>query len=323
MTYSALLVHLELGRSNAGVLGVAADLAGRCHADVIGIAVCRSIVASLSATGYVSGEALQCADDEIAKEQQEAEAEFRTLLGGLAGNLEWRCASLLEAPSAYLSREARTADLVITAPDRGGAAFLDPRHIDIADLVLTAGRPVLLMPGTENRLHLQHALLAWKDGRAARRSAWDALPLLKLATHVTVAAVDRESEAAAVREGLTDVVQWLASHDIAAEPTSRISGGSEATALAGIVRTVHADLVIAGAYGHRRWSEWALGGVTRDVHPPFSSHPSFALARCSSGPRRTVQASQIVGILNDAGRPRRDPFTDRAGAAQDQYVTTV
>ena len=41
MTFTTLLVHLELGRANTGLLRVAGDLAQRFHAEVIGIAACQ------------------------------------------------------------------------------------------------------------------------------------------------------------------------------------------------------------------------------------------------------------------------------------------
>jgi hypothetical protein len=41
MTYATLMVHLDVGRSNAGRLQVAGHLAGRFGASVVGIAGCQ------------------------------------------------------------------------------------------------------------------------------------------------------------------------------------------------------------------------------------------------------------------------------------------
>lgn len=30
-------------------------------------------------------------------------------------------------------------------------------------------------------------------------------------------------------------------------------------------RSIHADLIVSGAYGHSRLREWAFGGVTRSL----------------------------------------------------------
>jgi len=32
-----------------------------------------------------------------------------------------------------------------------------------------------------------------------------------------------------------------------------------------VVRNENIDLIVAGAYGHSRFGEWAFGGVTRDL----------------------------------------------------------
>ena len=57
MTYATLMVHLELGHSNAGLLQVAGDLAERFHAGVIGIAACQP-VQIVYGEGYVSGDVI-------------------------------------------------------------------------------------------------------------------------------------------------------------------------------------------------------------------------------------------------------------------------
>jgi nucleotide-binding universal stress UspA family protein len=45
-------------------------------------------------------------------------------------------------------------------------------------------------------------------------------------------------------------------------------GGSAATQLDRIASRVEVGLVVAGAYGHSRFREWVLGGVTRSLVNP-------------------------------------------------------
>jgi hypothetical protein len=42
VTYAALMVHVDLGAANDGLLQIAADLAQRCKARVIGLTACRA-----------------------------------------------------------------------------------------------------------------------------------------------------------------------------------------------------------------------------------------------------------------------------------------
>ncbi|MGQ0699470.1 MAG: hypothetical protein ACT4PZ_14645 [Panacagrimonas sp.] len=44
MNYSTLMVHLELGRLNEGLLRITGDLAERLHASVIGISACQPML---------------------------------------------------------------------------------------------------------------------------------------------------------------------------------------------------------------------------------------------------------------------------------------
>lgn len=265
MSYATLMVHLELGKSNAGLLKVAGDLAERSHSRVLAVAACQPLLATSAAAGYISGEVVEMDEAEIEKEAREAQVELKDLLGHRAAQVDWRCVSTAEALANFVCREARSADLILTAPDHGGSLFPNTRRVKIADLVMHAGRPVLLVPEGIEHLSLDRVLLAWKDSREARRAALDAIPLLELAGHVTVAEVVPEDEAAAAHKRLADVIGWLAAHGIPAEPLIKISHGSDAEAVAELAHADRAGVVVAGAYGHSRLHEWILGGVTMDL----------------------------------------------------------
>ncbi len=265
MSYATLMVHLELGRSNAALLNVAADLAERSQASVIGIATCQPLMATALAGAYVSGEAVELDRVEIESEARDAQSEFRTLLDGRVADLEWRCMEMATPLADYLAREARGVDVILTAPDRGGSLLPDTRRVNISDLVMQVGRPVIVVPTHVTGLQPERVLVAWKDSREARRAALDALPLLEMAGHVTVVEVAKEEDEAAAGRRLTDVAAWLKRHGILAETLVAPSTGDDVAALAAVARAQHADVVVAGAYGHGRLREWAFGGVTADL----------------------------------------------------------
>jgi|SRR5476651_1200005 nucleotide-binding universal stress UspA family protein len=132
-------------------------------------------------------------------------------------------------------------------------------------LVLQAGRPVLIVPGTIDKLVLGHVIVAWKDTRETRRAALDALPLLKMAARVTVVEVAAEGDLESARLHLEDVVVWLKRHDIAAALLVSASNGDDTGRLNAIAQEQNVDLIVAGAYGHSRLRELVLGGVTHDL----------------------------------------------------------
>jgi nucleotide-binding universal stress UspA family protein len=263
VTYKSLMVHLQLRQSNDGVLRIAADLAERFHAGVIGIAVCQPMQI-VQGDAYVSGDLIEQDREEITQEIKEAERAFRQALGTCAGPVEWRSAVTIAALPGYLAKEARGADLIITGIEPDAALFDGSRHVDVGDLAMQAGRPVLIVPAKTDRLNLERVVVGWKDTREARRAIADAVPLLIRAGHVALVEIAAESDLPAARGHLADVVAWLARHGAVAEPVALESNGDDAGLLAAVARDQKADLVVAGAYGHSRLREWAFGGVTRN-----------------------------------------------------------
>lgn len=263
MTYASLMVHLELGRTNAGLLQITGELAELFKAGVIGIAA-RQPMQMVYGDGYVSGDVYEQDQIEIAKEMKAAEAEFRALLGQRAKALEWRSTKSYGLLADYLAAQARSADLVITGVATGDM-FDSSRAVNTGDLIMQAGRPVLIVPTAATTLKLAHVLIGWKDTREARRAASDALPLLKQAIAVSVVEIAPEGDLDAAHKHVADVVHWLKRHHIEAQGSAQLSTGDDATALYALGQDKGVDVIVAGAYGHSRLREWVLGGVTRDL----------------------------------------------------------
>ena len=110
------------------------------------------------------------------------------------------------------------------------------------------------------------AIIAWKDTREARRAVSDALPLLHQVEQVIVAEIVQEQSAqTASKARLDDVAEWLVRRGIAAASVATkeligVTGQIEIMA-----QDEGADVIVAGAYGHTRLTEWVFGGVTRDL----------------------------------------------------------
>jgi nucleotide-binding universal stress UspA family protein len=135
---------------------------------------------------------------------------------------------------------------------------------DPADLVMQVGRPLLVVPQGVGKVDLSSVLIGWKDNPEARRAVVDALPLLRKAVRVKVAQVcednvSRDEAQAAV----ADVVAWLSRHGVAATGFVPDVIGNVATQLDRIATALDAGVIVAGAYGHSRFREWILGGVTQ------------------------------------------------------------
>lgn len=262
-----LMVRLAAGAPDDALLVYAADVAARMNIGrVIGISAWRPIMLYGSPDAYIPPQFLDWDRAQIDKELVAAESAFRSTLGDKVPAVEWR-SSVLDYGSIvdFVAQEARAADLLLASAAEGDGVIDQTRNVDIADLVLRSGKPVLVAGSGVRRLDLRSAVVAWKDSREARRAVQDALPLLAHADRVTVVELAPDEGLIAAEARTADVARWLAGHGVTASSRVDRSEGSDAIQLAAIARRLGAGLLVGGAYGHARLREWVLGGVTRDL----------------------------------------------------------
>jgi len=278
MTYSSLMVHLDLGVSNEALLQLTADMAERFGAGVIGIAACQPVQLQIMyGNGYMSADGIE--QDRALVESQAAEVEdrFRTVMRR-APKLQWRSTISYMELTNWVADQARGADLLLMASRPDDPRSGSMKRLDIDDLVMRIGRPLIVVPPSVAALDLEHVVIGWKDTRETRRAVLDALPLLRSAGQVTVVEIVEDAEEMALaRLHLAEVVAWLERHGVAAEAIAEPLSGGAAAQLEAAAAVKHAGLLVIGAYGHNRLREWVLGGMTRDAlrHPArcsFMSH---------------------------------------------------
>jgi nucleotide-binding universal stress UspA family protein len=261
MSYATVMVHVDVAAPADARLKIAAEQARRFGARLIGIAAAEPILRVY--VGAPVPAALRFADEEETEDLlAETEAHFRAAVKDSGCALEWRQA--VTDPTSFIAREARAADLlVIGAPRRSEGAEGPSFNAD--EMTLRVGRPVLVVPPEIKSFEGKRILVAWKDTPEARHAVADAVPLLANAEEVIVAAIDEWQDADRVRESANDVVIWLGRHGVDSRAAVLSAYGPPATQLDTYAWENGADLMVAGAYGHTRLREWALGGVTRDL----------------------------------------------------------
>jgi nucleotide-binding universal stress UspA family protein len=267
MAYATVMVGLSVDQPNEARLEIAGQLAERFGAKVIGIAA-----AEFSPPLYfTSGEQAQKLVDQgraaIKNRIAEVESEFRAAMQNRITAVEWRCAE--DFPSRYIVQQARASDIIVVG-EAGRGTIADPFvQVSPSDLVMQAGRPLLVVPDACNWLDLRSVLIAWKDTTEARRAVADALPLLRKATDVTVVEiVEEQANRPAALSRVKDVAAWLSRHGVNASEQVPEECGEAGALLERIASEVGAGVIVAGAYGHSRLREWILGGVTRRLVNP-------------------------------------------------------
>ena len=263
MDYKTVMVGLALDRPNAACLSVAGDIAERFGARIIGVAASDLRPPMYFADGDVAQKLLDQEASAIETRLSELESEFRAAVEKRASAVEWRAARALPVP--YMLQQARAADILVVGAR--SETLVDPCAApDPNDLVMQAGRPLIVVPPKSEWLDLRSVLIAWKDVREARRAVFDALPILAAAKEVTVAEVpEQEGRRTDALWHVADVAMWLRGHGIAANTVVPEKCGDVSEQIEKIASNVGAGVVIAGAYGHSRFREWVLGGVTRHL----------------------------------------------------------
>ena len=172
MSFSNIMVHLDLEHTDGAYLRIAIDLAGRFNAKLIGIAAATG-QSSHYEDETITQMPLRELYSDITKRLAQAEDRFRSMAN--SRRIEWR--SAIARPADYISREARAADLVVIGAQRNGLVSDLAGSLDPGDLVMQVGRPILVVPPQIEALKLKLAMVCWKDTREARRAVSDALPL--------------------------------------------------------------------------------------------------------------------------------------------------
>jgi nucleotide-binding universal stress UspA family protein len=166
-----------------------------------------------------------------------------------------------------LTRLAEAADLVVLGQyprdDSDDVTWLRPD-----DVMIDAGRPVLIVPNAGNFERVgRRVLIAWDGTREANRVLHDALPLIGGAEAVTVMHVGaHQADLDRDRPGLERVVRHLGRHGIEAQPEESARGGiAISDVLLSRAADLGADMIVAGAYHHSQLHESVLGGVSRNL----------------------------------------------------------
>jgi nucleotide-binding universal stress UspA family protein len=262
--YASILVSVDLTPEAEARIRLAGLLAKTCSSHLIGVAaedVPVPLFSGLPGAGEPS--AVQLEQGQAFHDLREAAALFRKT-ASMCKSVEWQQGFEFKRGFAtqFVARRARAADLVVVGQQGSSDPNGRQMSVDAATLVLTAGRPVLVVPPGKDNLTAERIVVAWKDTPEARRAVADSLPLLRRAEKVFVVSAGSDAE----EQGGEEVSAYLGRHEVRAEVVLKTRpAGTVADELLDIARQRQADLIVCGAYGHSRAHELVFGGVTRDL----------------------------------------------------------
>lgn len=270
MTYASLMVYVDDSPDAEQRIVQARDMAGHFGAVLIGIAACPVIPPLLDpyATGAVIGEVLGLLRENARSAVRRAEALFWKVVNAepenpVEGRFQWRDG--IGMPSEIVAAALCAADVIVLGRRHPSAEAV--RALNIGDVLLTFGRPVIIAPPGHGPSPIgTPAVVAWTDSREARQAITAALPMLTAASRVDLLEVCAEDDLVAAQTRLADVAAFLKRHQISATINAVIDDGSPCPdQILDYARQGHAGLIVAGGYGHARLREWVMGGVTQGL----------------------------------------------------------
>jgi len=270
VSYKTILTHIDSFEPSEFVVEQAVSIARSNDAHIIGLA--PSGFASLPAGDYFGTSARYINDiqQELDEAAKTAAAAFEQQCRAL-GFESFESRLFNESVVGSLIEHAAFADLIVLSqPNTDGSRSAAGPGL-VGDLLMEAGRPVLVVPNTQKEAsQFKQVMLAWDGSRQAGRAIIDAMPLLKTAESVDVVLVnagEKKSKFAAVhgQEPGADIGVFLARHGVKTNVRQIVTNTYVSDALLNEIGNKQADLLVMGGYGHSRLREWVLGGTTREI----------------------------------------------------------
>jgi nucleotide-binding universal stress UspA family protein len=260
-----ILANLSVTKEGGPAADYAVSVAAALQAHLTGVAFIYDPVVPVSGTGYIPAEVIESqeADNETAAKAAIKKFIAATDRAGISGDPLTISASLAAAGDKF-ARMARRFDLAIVGQARPKTSTLE--EIIGETTLFESGRPVIFVPYIQKQpFKLDNVMVCWDGSRPAARAIGDAMPFLVKAESVEIVIVTNERGKQDEIEG-ADMGQHLARHDVKVD-VHRIPGGDidVADALLSHAADSGTDFIVMGGYGHSRFREFVLGGVTHSI----------------------------------------------------------
>lgn len=268
MVYRDIQMVADDSPAGAARAAIAADLAAHWDGRLTGLFLKTCFPPDLltaEGLGYMTSETVETMLDGQARAIDEAAARAQALFeeaARIAGvSTAWSQLEVLGG--ADLIARARCADLMVLPPIAG--ICVGGPQVTATSIAMASGGPALVTPEALGVVRVgQNILIAWNGSREAARALRDAGPFLARATEIHVLTITRgDSSQAAGDEALRRRLEpYYAKTEFSRDPGH---DGTDGEILRRQVKTLGADLVVMGLFGHTRLREWALGGVSSDL----------------------------------------------------------
>ena len=267
MTYKTILVHLDQSAHTANRIKYAAALAVLSSGHLVGAAM-------TGLSRYVFADGLTSSNDPtlthhvefLRKYATEATQSFEKIANQEgATSIESRLID--DDAVGGMVLQARYSDLLVIGQTDPHSTVPGVFPNFPEQVVLNSARPVLIIPYVNTFKNLfTRPLIAWDGSTAATRAITAALPLLIHAKKVDLVVFNASDEKLVHGdEPGADIALYLSRHGVKVQVVSHTVKTDIGQALLSTAADLGNDLIVMGGYGHSRFRETLLGGVTKTV----------------------------------------------------------
>lgn len=268
MSYKTILVHVDQSRNVAERIKIAANIAIKENAHLIGVAmtgVSRFLYETVTVNPSDTGMAPYL--DSLRQRARQTLETFEAAMGQ-TGVLSFETRLVDDEPSGGVSLQAEYSDLVVLGQFDPDEASPNLRADFPEYVVMNSGCPVLIVPyaGTSNEVG-SRILIAWNGSKESKRAVHNALPMLRRAkvVEVVIFRAPGEADEPGQQPG-ADIALYLARHGVTVNLREQVAVDTDVgNALLSLAADLSSDLIVMGCYGHSRFREVVLGGVTRTL----------------------------------------------------------
>jgi nucleotide-binding universal stress UspA family protein len=239
----------ELARSNGAKLSI---LVGLCRLNLPSAGVLAETHALVAEANMEQRRLAQDYAEQMLRLAQGAGVESSMLFAH--ENFQDLCAQVVAA--------ARTSDLtVMSASDEN--LSIDQGVLE--ETLFHSGKPMLIVPASHVPSLEQKVVIAWDGSAKSARAVADAIPFIEQAREVEIVIVEGDSKTRKRTEA-ADPAPQIARHCRNVQ-TIKLPcvDGNVARVLSEHLTVTRASMLVMGAYGHSRWREMILGGVTESM----------------------------------------------------------
>lgn len=259
----SILLHIQDDEGLESRLQVALDIARATGGHVTCLHVTPfTVYGGMAPLG--SAYAMREIMDAFAAQEEQMRAKIEAAL--LKEDVPWTYSGVISNPRDALISSASLADLIVMSPP---APEWTASSALVGSALVGARTPTLVVPNSQFSFDVTgHAMFAWNGSTEAANALRAALPLLRLASSVTIFCVEEESEDRLPPLGASE---YLSRHGVPSvvhsENVEIVSVEDQISANA---KKLDANFLGMGAFGHSRAREFWFGGVTRAMmrRPP-------------------------------------------------------